>query len=280
MKIQIKRTINDVRSSIADAREKGKTIALVPTMGGLHAGHMSLVERAKEVGDLVVVSLFVNPTQFNNPEDFENYPGNEAADLAKLEAAEADIAFIPTPAEMYPRGFATRVDISAAQNVLCDAHRPGHFDGVATVVTKLLLQTMPDHACFGEKDFQQLFIIRQLVRDLNIPTHIVPVSTVREEDGLALSSRNARLSKEERALAPMLNEAMRGAAEAIKAGMKAADTCAKAIEDLHSTGNFKVEYLEMRSAETLELITEHEPAARLFAAAWLGDVRLIDNIEI
>ncbi len=281
MKTRVLRTIQDVRSAVADAREKGKSIALVPTMGGLHAGHMSLVDRAKEIADLVIVSIFVNPTQFNKPEDFENYPGDEATDLAELEKSGTDIAFIPSTEEMYPPGFGTRVDISAAQNVLCDAHRPGHFDGVATIVTKLLLQTMPDYACFGEKDFQQLFIIRQLVRDLDIPTNIVPVPTVREKDGLALSSRNKRLTAEERKIAPRLNRAMRQVAEDIKNGVNATEACARASEGLEETGHFRVEYLEMRSAKTLELLEEYETSARLFAGAWLGpDVRLIDNIEI
>lgn len=280
MKTRILRTIQEVRASVADARSDGKTIALVPTMGGLHAGHISLVERARKTADLVVVSIFVNPTQFNNPEDFENYPGDEKEDLAQLEKANADIAFIPTPADMYPPGFATRVDVSVAENLLCDAHRPGHFDGVATVVTKLLLQTMPDYACFGEKDYQQLFIIKRLVRDLDIPTAIVPVETVREEDGLALSSRNKRLSAKDRANAPKLNQAMRAASAMIVAGKSPALACEEAASELQKDDQFKVEYFELRSADTLELLEKHEKGARLFAAAWLGDVRLIDNIAV
>lgn len=280
MTIHVVRTISEIRDHVSAAKQEGKTTCVVPTMGGLHAGHLSLVKKAEQIADYVVVTLFVNPTQFNNPDDFENYPGNEAADLDALSKTATDIVFAPSPSEMYPKGFATAVKVDAAGEILCDAHRPGHFDGVATIVTKLFLQTATDFACFGEKDYQQLFIIRRLVEDLNIPIEIIPVETVREEDGLALSSRNARLSKAERALAPKLNQAMRMAAEAIKNGAKTSKACQTAIDELQTGSHFKVEYLEVRSADTLELVDVPSGPARLFAAAWLGDVRLIDNIAV
>ena len=280
MTMIVERTIDSAREVISNARAQGKSIGLVPTMGGLHAGHLSLVERAKEVSDFVVVSIFVNPTQFNNPDDFENYPGNDTEDLGLLKKSGVNLVFIPTPEQVYPKGFATRVDVSAANDILCDAHRPGHFDGVATVVTKLLMQTMPDFACFGEKDYQQLFIIKRLVRDLDFPVEIIPVETVREKDGLAMSSRNARLSSKERKIAPKLNQTMHEIVKKIVGGASPAQTCANAITALEADGIFKVEYLEVRSTETLDLLDHYNQSARLFAAAWLGDVRLIDNIAV
>ncbi len=280
MTIEVVRTISDIRKSVEAARTQGKQTCVVPTMGGLHDGHLSLVKKASEVADFVVVTLFVNPTQFNNPDDFENYPGDEAADLAALSQTKTNMVFAPSPAEMYPQGFSTSVTVEAAGNILCDAHRPGHFDGVATIVTKLFLQTGTDFACFGEKDFQQLFIIQRLVEDLNIPIKIVPVETVRETDGLALSSRNARLTKTERDIAPKLNQEMRTTTEAVRQGTAPAIACEEAKERLQASDDFKVEYLELRSEKTLELVETLDQPARLFAAAWLGDVRLIDNIAV
>ena len=280
MTIHLVRTVAEIRESVDAARQDGKTTCVVPTMGGLHAGHLSLVEKASQVADYVVVTLFVNPTQFNNPDDFENYPGSETADLETLAKTPTDIVFAPSAAEMYPRGFSTSVTVDAANGILCDAHRPGHFDGVATVVTKLFLQTGTDFACFGEKDFQQLFIIRRLALDLNIPIEIVPVETVREEDGLALSSRNARLNSAERKIAAQLNKAMTRAAQSIRKGIAASEACKREIDQFHETGDFRVEYFEARSEESLEIVETTKNPARLFAAAWLGDVRLIDNIPL
>lgn len=280
MTLEIVRSIEDIRQRVQEAKAKGKKTCLVPTMGGLHEGHLSLVKKAAEVADLVVVSIFVNPTQFNNPDDFENYPGNEKDDLDALSETATDLVFAPSASEMYPDGFATKVIVTAAENILCDAHRPGHFDGVATIVAKLFLQCPAHYACFGEKDFQQLFIIRQLVRDLNIPIEIVPVETVRETDELALSSRNKRLTKEERKIAPILNQQMQLAAEKIRDGEAITSACNLAIKELNKAGQFKCEYFEIRSADNLQILEEYKKPARMFVAAWLGDVRLIDNIEV
>ncbi len=280
MTFEIVRSVEAVRKASRDAKTSGIRVALVPTMGGLHEGHLSLVEKAGKIADLVIVSLFVNPTQFNNPKDLETYPGNNKDDLEALQKTRADIVFIPTAEEMYPDRFSTSINVEAGGDILCDAHRPGHFCGVATVVAKLFLQTEPDFACFGEKDFQQLFIIRRLVRDLNMPVEIVPVETVREKDGLALSSRNARLKPNERKFAPQLNKHMRAAAKSILKGEKPAKACAGAIAELQKTGDFRVEYLEYRSGATLGLIDTHQEDGRIFAAAWLGKVRLIDNIAL
>ncbi len=280
MPLQTIRTVEAVRQISRDATRAGKKIALVPTMGGLHDGHLSLVRKAREIGDIVIVSLFVNPAQFNNPEDLETYPGDEKSDIAALEAAGVEYVFAPTAQEMYPDGFSTQVSVSAAKDILCDAFRPGHFEGVATVVTKLFLQVEPDFACFGEKDFQQLFIIRRMVKDLNIPLEIVPVETVREKDGLAMSSRNARLSQADRQIAPELNRAMTQMAEDIKSGTPPTAAAKTARDRIEVDGHFNVEYLEYRSGENLKLIDSYMPNSRIFAAAWLGDVRLIDNIGV
>lgn len=280
MSIRVVRTVEEIRTLVAEKKAEGLKTCVVPTMGGLHAGHMSLVDHAANIADFIVVTLFVNPTQFNNAEDLANYPGNEQEDLAMLEASPAHVVYAPSSSEMYPEGFATKVTVNAGTDILCDAFRPGHFGGVATVCTKLFLQTGTDHACFGEKDYQQLFIIRSLVRDLNIPISIEPVKTVREKDGLAMSSRNKRLSEEERKVAAQMHAAMQQAAEQIAKGTSASSACKSARESLEAGGQFAVEYLEMRDAATLELVDQPTSPARLFAAAWLGDVRLIDNIPV
>ena len=280
MTIPSVRTVAEIRENVIAAHKEGKTTCVVPTMGGLHAGHLSLIEKASQVADYVVVTIFVNPTQFNNPDDFENYPSSETADMTALEKTKTDIVFAPSENEMYPKEFSTSVTVTAANGILCDAHRPGHFDGVATIVTKLFLQTGTNFACFGEKDFQQLFIIQRLAADLNIPIQIIPAETIREEDGLAMSSRNARLGSAERALAPQLNQAMTRAAQKILNGTPASKACREEVDLLQATGKFRVEYFETRSAETLELVETPNNPARLFAAAWLGEVRLIDNIPV
>ena len=280
MALEIVRSVEAVRNASRKARQTGKRIALVPTMGGLHEGHLSLIELAQRNADLVIVSLFVNPTQFNNPQELETYPGNDKEDLAALGNTNADLVFMPSAAEMYPDGFSTSITVEAAKGILCDAHRPGHFSGVATVVAKLFLQTEPDMACFGEKDYQQLFIIKRLVKDLNLPVKIIAGETIRESDGLALSSRNLRLKMNERKRAPFLNQCMREAANAIRSGDLPKEACDNAVSDLQSTGEFRVEYFEYRSAETLKLCDKAVEDGRLFAAAWLGNVRLIDNIAV
>ena len=204
--IPIVRTVAELRADRAKWRKAGEKIALVPTMGALHQGHLSLVALAKEKADRAVVSIFVNPIQFGPREDFHLYPRDEAGDLAKLAAAGADLVFIPDVAEMYPAGFSTRINVGDLTEDLCGAARPNHFDGVATVVAKLLLQCAPDVAIFGEKDYQQLLVIRRMVRDLNLPVEILGGPIVREKDGLALSSRNAYLSPAERRIAPLLHQ--------------------------------------------------------------------------
>lgn len=280
MPLEIVRDVSGIRARVSELKKSGKTVALVPTMGGLHAGHLSLIKKAKELADHVVVSIFVNPKQFNNPDDLETYPSDEKRDLENITKEGADIAYVPSVAHMYPENFATDVKVSAGIDILCDAHRPGHFGGVATVVTKLFLQVGPDFACFGEKDYQQLFIIKRLVADLDIPVTIIPCPTIREKDGLAMSSRNERLSLQERKIAPQLNAEMLKAAKMIKKGVGLKEACAIAKQSLEKKGHFKVEYLEVRCGESMKLVDEPGTQCRLFAAAWLGDVRLIDNIEI
>lgn len=280
MPIEICRRVADVRNASRVARNSGEKIALVPTMGGLHAGHLALVEKAAEISDFVIVSIFVNPTQFNNPQDLKTYPGEEQSDLESLAGTSTNLVFAPSAEEMYPKGFATKIIIDAASDILCDAHRPGHFDGVATVVAKLFTQCEPDYACFGEKDYQQLTIVKRLVSDLDLPLEIVPVETVREEDGLALSSRNARLSPAMRKIASRLNAAMRDAARMIKEGDDPAKACQKSRQQLESSTPFEVEYLEYRDGDNLSLLEDAADNGRIFAAAWLDKVRLIDNIAV
>lgn len=250
-------------------------------MGALHEGHMALVRGARAECRRVVASIFVNPKQFAASEDLGSYPRREAADLQMLQSAGVDLAFIPTADEIYPAGFATTVRVSGLSEGLCTAYRPGHFDGVATVVTKLLIQALPDSAYFGEKDYQQLMIVKRLVRDLDIPVRIVGVPTVREADGLALSSRNAYLSPEERRVAPELSRILRMIATTLTAEPAAvARELAWGRAELQQAG-FAVEYLEAREAETLApVVAEIRASSRVFAAARLGQTRLIDNMPI
>jgi pantoate--beta-alanine ligase len=278
------RTFRDLaalRARVRDWKAAGESVGVVPTMGALHNGHLSLVHAAKAACDRVIVTLFVNPKQFNNPEDLAKYPRTEETDAALLAPEGVDVLFAPDAATVYPPGFATRVTVAHLPDVLCGAHRPGHFDGVATVVTKLLTMTGADHAFFGEKDWQQLQIIRRLVTDLNIPTQITGCPTLREQDGLAMSSRNARLSPSARQSAPALHRALDTAARATRSGQPMDEALAEARASLLKNGFSKIEYLEFRSAEDLAPATPPFPhPTRLFAAAWLGDVRLIDNIAV
>jgi len=250
-------------------------------MGALHQGHMALVRAARAECRRVVASIFVNPKQFAPGEDLGSYPRREAADLEMLSAAGVDLVFIPTVDEIYPAQFATVVRVTGLTDALCGAHRPGHFDGVATVVTKLLLQSLPDAAYFGEKDYQQLTVVRRLVSDLDIPTRIVGVPTVRELDGLALSSRNAYLSPEERRIAPNIARVLRSIAGALtQQPTTVAFELAHGIGELQNAG-LAVEYLEIRDAETLMPVTDVVTVpSRVFAAARLGRTRLIDNMPI
>lgn len=280
-KIEVARTVAALRRRVGAWRADGEPVGLVPTMGALHAGHLALVAAARARCRRAVVSIFVNPKQFGPREDFSTYPRPEADDLAKLAAAGADLAYIPAVDEMYPDGFTTTISLGGPALPLDGAHRPGHFDGVATVVAKLLTQVAPDAAFFGEKDYQQLLVVRRMARDLDLPVEIVGVPTVREPDGLALSSRNVYLSAAERRVAPTLHRAMRTAADAIAKGAPAAPVIERAAAELTADG-FQVEYLELRDAASLEPLSAIIPArpARLLAAARLGKTRLIDNLPV
>jgi pantoate--beta-alanine ligase len=273
------RTVGDLRAELAKWRKAGETIALVPTMGALHQGHLSLVALAKEKAGRVVVSIFVNPIQFGPREDFHLYPRDETGDLGKLAAAGADLVFIPELAEMYPPGFSTRVNVGDLTEDLCGAARPNHFDGVATVVSKLLLQCGPDLAIFGEKDYQQLLVIKRMVRDLNIPVEIVGGPIVRERDGLALSSRNAYLSPAERKIAPLLHQTIAEVAADLAQG-RGADDAAEAGRFKLEAAGFRVNYVAVRDPETLKPLHGPVKQARVLAAAYLGKTRLIDNVPV
>jgi pantoate--beta-alanine ligase len=275
------RTIAALREKIAAWREADETIALVPTMGALHEGHLSLVALARTRCKRTIVSLFVNPTQFGAHEDLSAYPRDEAGDAAKLAAAGADLLYAPTVREIYPDGFATQVTVRGLTDHLCGPHRPGHFEGVATVVTKLLLQSLPDAAVFGEKDWQQLQVIRRLARDLDIPVEIVGAATVRERDGMAMSSRNAYLAPEERRVAASLNRVLGELARAVAIGEPCRAAEEKAMRALLDGGFTSVDYVTVADAETLQPVERIGPRrARAFAAARLGRTRLIDNVPI
>jgi pantoate--beta-alanine ligase len=278
--VEIARTIADLRRHIAAWRKGDERVGLVPTMGALHQGHMALVRAARVECARVVASIFVNPKQFAPTEDLGSYPRREAADLNMLRSAGVDLVFIPALHEMYPPDFATLVQVSGLTEGLCGAHRAGHFDGVTTVVTKLLIQALPDIAYFGEKDYQQLTVVRRLARDLNIPVLIAGVPTVREADGLALSSRNVYLSAEERRIAPNLARVLRSVAAALAGDPTVVQReIARGSAALQQSG-FTVEYLEIREAETLAVTSEVTARSRIFAAVRLGTTRLIDNMPI
>jgi pantoate--beta-alanine ligase len=276
----VDRTIAALRERVSGWRSAGDTLAMVPTMGALHEGHLALVSAARELSRRVVVTIFVNPTQFAPNEDFGAYPRTEQSDLEKLARVGTDAVFGPSVAEMYPPGFATTVSVDGPSTGLETDFRPHFFAGVATVVSKLLLSCLPDAAIFGEKDYQQLLVVRRMVADLGLPVTIVGHPTLRETDGLAMSSRNAYLSPGERATAPRLNATLRAAAAAINAGSDAGAALATARADLVEAG-FAVDYVEMRNAETLAPVANvrAEPL-RLLAAARLGKTRLIDNIAV
>ena len=278
--LAIARSVAGLRAAIAGWRAAGETVGLVPTMGALHAAHMALVQAAQAACGRTVATIFVNPAQFGPDEDFASYPRREARDIAMLEAAHVDLLFAPPVAEIYPDGFATTVAVAGVSEGLCGDHRPGHFDGVATVVTKLLLQSLPDVAVFGEKDYQQLQVIKRLVRDLDIPVRVVPLATVREGDGLAISSRNVRLSAEERAIAPRLYAVLSETAGRIAAGAPPAEAVAAGLDALRAAGFTNVEYLEARDGETLKVAADRSRPLRVLAAVWLGDTRLIDNVAV
>lgn len=276
----IVRTVIDLRKHIALWRKGDARVGLVPTMGALHQGHTALVRAARAECDRVVASIFVNPKQFAPTEDLASYPRREAADLEMLRSAGVDLVFIPALDEMYPPDFATLVRVSDLTDGLCGAHRASHFDGVTTVVTKLLIQALPDIAYFGEKDYRQLTVVRRLARDLDIPVRIAGVPTVREAEGLALSSRNVYLSAEECRIAPNLARVLRSVAAALARDPTAvAREIARGSAALQQAG-FAVEYLEIREAESLAVTTEVTASSRVFAAVRLGTTRLIDNMPI
>lgn len=276
--LPIFRSVSSVRTQTADWRVNGLRIALVPTMGALHDGHLSLVRMAKTRADRVLASIFVNPTQFAPSEDFAAYPRQEEADLIMLAAAGADGVYAPTVEEIYPNGFATTITVAGVSEGLCGDFRPGHFAGVATVVAKLLMQTGPDTALFGEKDYQQLQVIRRMARDLDFPVAILGVATVREADGLAMSSRNAYLSPAERAIAPVLFHVLSDCSAQLQQGRPAAPVLQAGIDRILAAGFAVVDYLELRADDDLRPLDRLDRPARLLVAARLGRARLIDNI--
>lgn len=273
------RTVVALRARIRAWRAAGDRIALVPTMGALHAGHLSLVANGKRRAHRVVASIFVNPRQFAAGEDLDRYPRQEARDADLLGEAFCDMLFLPPPEAVYPRGFATTVRVAGLDSLMEGAARPGHFDGVSTVVTKLLLMAFPDVAIFGEKDWQQLAIIRRLATDLDIPVEIVGAPIVREADGLAMSSRNAYLSSQQRAVAGALFRTLQASASTISSGASVPETLSAARAALQSAG-FAVDYLVLANEQTLAPIDRALPGGRLFTAARLGTTRLIDNLPV
>ncbi|MCC7260809.1 MAG: pantoate--beta-alanine ligase [Alphaproteobacteria bacterium] len=277
--MRIARTAAELRKEMAALRSGGGRIGFVPTMGALHAGHLSLVDMAKSRADHVVASIFVNPTQFGPNEDFGRYPRMEAEDCEQLAEQGVALAYLPGVEDMYPHGFATHIHVDKLGDGLCGRFRPGHFDGVATVVAKLLLQVRPDIAVFGEKDYQQLQIIRRMVTDMDIAVEILGAPIIREADGLAMSSRNAYLTPSLRKAAAALPRMMQEAKRRIRQG-KVADTLQWGKKELTDAGFGEVQYLELCDAATLEPVTSIVRPARLLVAAKLGSVRLIDNIEV
>ncbi|WP_170515722.1 pantoate--beta-alanine ligase [Ruegeria atlantica] len=280
MTAPILRRLSDLRALTTKWHGNGETIGVVPTMGALHQGHLSLAEAAKAGTDRVIVTVFVNPKQFNNPDDLANYPRTENEDAQKLAPYGVDAIYVPDPEEIYPQGFATTVSVAGLTDVMEGEFRPGHFDGVATVVAKLFLQTQADRAFFGEKDYQQLMIVRRMARDLDIPIEVVGCPTVREPSGLAMSSRNLLLSPEGLNIAANKHRIMQGVVQSLKAGAAFETVAARAESDLLAAGFTQVEYIQLRCADTLDPLTHTTRPARLFAAAWADGVRLIDNIPV
>ena len=276
----IVRTIRQLRRRVQAWKTQDQQVALVPTMGALHDGHMSLVRLALAQADRVVVSIFVNPTQFGPNEDFDDYPRQEAEDMEMLTKEGVHLAFIPSAEEMYPQGFATNIRVSGVTEDLCGKARPGHFDGVATVVAKLLLQCTPDIAVFGQKDYQQFLMIKRLAHDLDIPVDIIGAPTAREEDGLAISSRNQYLSATQRRVASALNRILLDLGVDVQNGLSPSEASERGRNALLDAGFDDVDYVEVRDAETLGSITKLKTPARILAAVRLGKTRLIDNREI
>lgn len=279
--MKVIRTISELRENLKKERFQGKQIGFVPTMGYLHEGHLTLVRRSIEENDITVVSIFVNPLQFGPNEDYARYPRDEESDLKKLKTEGVDYVFIPAVKEMYPETQLTYVEVEKLSEPMCGQFRPGHFKGVATVVAKLFNIVQPDRAYFGKKDYQQLKVIEKMVRDLNFPIEVVAVETVRESDGLAMSSRNAYLLPEERKKASEIYRALLKGKELFLSGVKDAGEISNTIlEHLSKVEGLKVQYVEVRDSETLEELTTIERPAVIGVAVFIGKARLIDNIEI
>jgi pantoate--beta-alanine ligase len=280
--LPIARTVAELRGHVTGWRRAGERVALTPTMGALHEGHLSLVRLARDHADRVVASLFVNPTQFGPHEDFDAYPRDEVRDAALLADVGCDLLYAPTAAAMYPPGFSTRVSVSGVSEPLDGAARPGHFDGVALVVTKLLTQAQPDVAVFGEKDFQQLQVIRRLAADLDLPVEILGAPIVRDADGLALSSRNAYLDDAQRRVAVQLNQVLKLGVSRLRAGEPAAEVEEACVRALEASGFDRVDYVEVRAPGDLARLGPGplEGPGRILAAAVIGRARLIDNMAV
>lgn len=279
--VPVARSAAALREAVAEWRRQGLSVALVPTMGALHDGHLSLVDLGHEKADRVIVSIFVNPTQFAPHEDFSAYPRTEAADAARLES-KAHLIFAPDAADMYPQGFSTTISLTGVTEPLEGTFRPTHFAGVATVVAKLILRAMPDLAIFGEKDWQQLMVIRRMVEDLDIPVEILGGAIMRETDGLAMSSRNVYLSADERKAAGQLNVVLRETAASVAKGARISDATAEGGKRILALGFDKLDYLEIRDAASLAAFAEDRPTspARILVAAKIGKTRLIDNMPV
>lgn len=277
--MEIARSIAEMRAIIKDWRKAGQRVSLVPTMGALHEGHLSLVHMGQDRADKSVVSIFVNPAQFAPHEDFNTYPREEERDFAALRQAKVDLVFAPPVEEIYPENHHTKVEVEGISQLLEGQFRPQFFIGVATVVAKLLIQVLPDVALFGEKDYQQLCVIRAMARDLDLPVDILGGETIRESDGLAMSSRNAYLTNAERTLAPRLYQEITAIANQVSAGADIDTVCAAASKGLSESGFKAIDYIVVKDADTLEDPIPGRPM-RVLAAAWLGRTRLIDNIGV
>lgn len=281
MSLTLLKTISETRACIAAARVRGLSIGVVPTMGALHEGHGALIRKAHEETGFVFVTVFVNPIQFDRPEDLEKYPRDLNADIAFCERLGADAVFAPDATEMYPTQLLTSVAVAGISTRLEGEFRPGHFRGVATVVAKLFNIVPADRAYFGEKDAQQLAVIQKMAADLDFPVSIVPVATVREPDGLAMSSRNRRLTPEQRSIAPLLYQALSEAVSLIRSGERsAAEVRESAIKMLIQNPGLRIEYLEVVDPATFQPVNTLSPGAVVAAAVWLGQVRLIDNVKV
>ena len=274
--------LKSLRASVRDWQRKGLSIALVPTMGNLHDGHLSLLARARELADRTIVSIFVNPIQFGRGEDYERYPSTLNEDKTKLAQAGLDLLFAPNLAELYPGGIQedTRVTVPALSDILCGEFRPGHFSGVATVVSKLLINVQPDFALFGEKDFQQVLVIRRMVHDLLIPVEIIGMPIVRESDGLAMSSRNSYLDAAQRAVAPAIYLALHAAARELESGVASLAVLERRSCAALEAKGMRPEYFSVRRSVDLALPRPGDREFVILTAAWLGNARLIDNVQV